>query len=107
MSKVKLKCFCGGSYEAREADIKRGWGKTCSKSCASIKREYGRPNAKYLDGSKVEWGKKYKRKNKPIDKREIEKIEAKERMSKLCGHYPFSNESEMYDSMCDDPLEGR
>lgn len=26
--------FCDKPFEAKQADINRGWGKTCSKSCA-------------------------------------------------------------------------
>ena len=28
-------CECGKVFEARPADIKRGWAKSCSKSCAA------------------------------------------------------------------------
>lgn len=28
-------CACGKHFQAREADVKRGWGKSCSKSCAA------------------------------------------------------------------------
>jgi hypothetical protein len=41
---LKLECWCGRKYEAREADIKRGWGFSCCKSHAAIKRDYGRSN---------------------------------------------------------------
>lgn len=58
-SKVKLKCHCGDVYEARSADIKRGWAKSCSKRCAAIKRDFGRPNPVLADtGEKVKFGKK-------------------------------------------------
>lgn len=30
---------CPNSYTAKKADIARGWGKTCSKSCAAKLRE--------------------------------------------------------------------
>lgn len=40
-TKVSMTCRCGTVYEARTADIKRGWGKSCSKRCAAIKRTYG------------------------------------------------------------------
>ena len=43
-SSVTLKCHCGRNYEARVADLKRGWAFSCSKRCAAIKRDYGRPN---------------------------------------------------------------
>ena len=32
-SKVQRTCKCGKKFEARKADVKRGWGKFCSKSC--------------------------------------------------------------------------
>lgn len=41
----QMKCFCGTVYKARTADLKRGWAQTCSKRCAGIRREYGRPAA--------------------------------------------------------------
>lgn len=49
-TKVKMKCFCGDTYDARLADLKRGWALCCSKRCAAIKREFGRPSAKSVDG---------------------------------------------------------
>ena len=52
-SKVELICHCGERYFAREADLKRGWGKSCSKSCAATKRDFGRPNPKRVDGLKL------------------------------------------------------
>ena len=36
--KVICKC-CKQEFKARVADIKRGWGKYCSKSCKAIKQE--------------------------------------------------------------------
>lgn len=43
-AKVSLICWCGTEYQARYADLKRGWGLSCCKSCAAIKRDYGRPD---------------------------------------------------------------
>ena len=40
-----MKCHCGIEYEARIADLNRGWAYSCSKSCAAIRREFGRPAA--------------------------------------------------------------
>lgn len=31
--------ICGNEYNVKPSDLKRGWGLTCSKSCAAIKRE--------------------------------------------------------------------
>lgn len=35
-------CRCGESYSVKYADLKRGWGMSCSKSCASIKKVGGK-----------------------------------------------------------------
>jgi hypothetical protein len=34
---------CGKSYDADTRNLKRGWGLTCSKSCAASKREKAKP----------------------------------------------------------------
>lgn len=47
--KYLMECHCGTRYEAKGADIGRGWGLSCSKSCASIRRDFGRPRAKILN----------------------------------------------------------
>ena len=40
MAMVKRECkWCGNIFAAREADVKRGWDRTCSKSCAARLRE--------------------------------------------------------------------
>lgn len=44
--KATMVCHCGKEYQAREADLSRGWGYSCSKSCAAKRREFGRPKAK-------------------------------------------------------------
>ena len=44
-AKTLMRCHCGTEYQARTADIKRGWALSCSKRCASIRREFGRPAA--------------------------------------------------------------
>lgn len=33
-------CQCGRKYTARKADLKRGWGLSCSKTCAAIRRTH-------------------------------------------------------------------
>lgn len=56
---------CGEKYNAKASDIKRGWGLTCSKSCAAKKRETSRED---YDISKVRtnnmkrdlWNNKYR-----------------------------------------------
>jgi hypothetical protein len=41
---VKVFCLtCGKQIEVRKADVDRGWGKTCSKSCAALNRGAKRP----------------------------------------------------------------
>lgn len=50
--KQKMKCHCGAVYEARKADLKRGWAKSCSKSCAAIRREYSKPAAVKIELNK-------------------------------------------------------
>lgn len=45
-AKVDMICHCGTEYKAREADLARGWGLSCSKACAAIRREFGRPAGK-------------------------------------------------------------
>ena len=44
--KVTMTCHCGVEYKARSADVARGWALSCSKRCAAIRREFGRPPAK-------------------------------------------------------------
>lgn len=39
-------CHCGNEYKAKTADLKRGWGLSCSKSCAAIRRKYNKKPAK-------------------------------------------------------------
>ena len=45
-AKIARKCkSCGAEFEARVADVKRGWGLYCSKSCKANKQfaEFGFP----------------------------------------------------------------
>lgn len=44
-SQCAMICHCGNEYSAREADLKRGWALSCSKRCAAIRRDFGRPSA--------------------------------------------------------------
>lgn len=39
MSKIKMRCKCGVEYSAKQSDVDRGWGRSCSKRCAAKKRE--------------------------------------------------------------------
>ena len=36
---TEVLCECGIIFEARTADVERGWGKSCGKSCAAKDRE--------------------------------------------------------------------
>lgn len=66
---VELICHCGCKYTARIADINRGWGLSCSKSCAAIKRDFGRPNPRYAEnGCPVLMTKKMRAKRKVLRK---------------------------------------
>jgi hypothetical protein len=38
---------CKASFQARSADVKRGWGKFCSKSCKAVKQESGTGQMKH------------------------------------------------------------
>jgi len=38
---------CGQSYVAKTADIRRGWGRCCSKSCAAKLRERSNKSTNY------------------------------------------------------------
>ncbi|WAK44686.1 hypothetical protein vBAmePPT11V19_00060 [Alteromonas phage vB_AmeP_PT11-V19] len=44
-NKQLMKCHCGNTYTAKIADLNRGWGLSCSKSCAAKRREFGLPAA--------------------------------------------------------------
>lgn len=58
---IKTKCSCGEIFFPRVSDVKRGWGKSCSKSCAASKRD----NSKYYAAKKKAKKKHNKRKKKP------------------------------------------
>lgn len=44
-SSQKMKCHCGEVYTAKVADLKRGWALSCSKSCAALRRDFGKQPA--------------------------------------------------------------
>lgn len=48
MKMVEVTCGCGTKFQAREADVKRGWAKSCSKSCAAKVREKKTGNYKRI-----------------------------------------------------------
>ncbi|MDR2775766.1 MAG: hypothetical protein LBC19_13705 [Tannerella sp.] len=40
---VERKCdWCGNIYPAKTADLKRGWGRCCCKSCAASVKSFGK-----------------------------------------------------------------
>ena len=45
-TKQRMRCHCGVEYDARVADLKRGWALSCSKQCAAVRKTYGKPKAK-------------------------------------------------------------
>lgn len=48
--KIKKDCKqCSTEFEARNADIKRGWGKFCSKSCKALYQEQVRQKVNVKD----------------------------------------------------------
>ena len=47
---VDMVCRCGTQYQARQADLNRGWGRSCGKSCAAKRRDFGGKAAKRVDG---------------------------------------------------------
>lgn len=47
-AKVQMVCHCGKHYYAREADLKRGCGLSCSKSCAASRKALRLPAAKRI-----------------------------------------------------------
>lgn len=40
---TEVTCKCGTVFQARTADVKRGWGKNCSKACAKTKTRRPKP----------------------------------------------------------------
>lgn len=47
---IAMICHCGTAYDARLADLNRGWGLSCSVRCASIRKAYSKPAATRADG---------------------------------------------------------
>lgn len=86
--KREMICHCGEHYMAREADLKRGWAKSCSKSCAAIRRDFGRPSAKPVDGSKLPRVKKKGARRLTPDTRTYTVNDVYE-----CEDHPFSSEA--------------
>ena len=53
MSKVSMICHCGKEYTTRKVDLERGWGLSCSKSCAAIRRDHSLSPGRPKDGTKI------------------------------------------------------
>ncbi len=52
---AEVKCICGTLFHARAADVARGWGKFCSKSCkATAQEKRTGQNAAYYHRKKVQ-----------------------------------------------------
>lgn len=49
---IEQKCWCGTVFLAREADVKRGWGKACNKQHAAHAREKALDRNNYSGHSK-------------------------------------------------------
>lgn len=43
-ARMERVCTCGNKFTARVADVKRGWGKYCGKSCAAKNNKAGMAN---------------------------------------------------------------
>lgn len=72
MAQVRMICHCGSPYTARQADLDRGWGLSCDKHCAAIRRDFGKPPAKRVDGLPIRQGKKKKVRRYTPDARLVE-----------------------------------
>jgi len=66
---TKMICHCGDHYDARDADLLRGWSLSCSKSCAAKRRDKRLPAAKRADGEKLKVSKKEVKKRNSYAKR--------------------------------------
>ena len=93
---ITMICRCGDEYEAREADIARGWAMSCSKSCAAKKRAFGGKRAKRKDGLPLNVSKKkVKRRNQYATRgtpaRELDSWE--EMQNAIDSEHPFSDEA--------------
>lgn len=72
MATVEMICHCGAWYQAREADLKRGWGYSCDKSCSAKRRDFGLPRAKRADGLKTKQTVKKPDGYRPNDSRSVD-----------------------------------
>lgn len=73
MSKVNMVCHCGKEYTTRTADLERGWGLSCSKSCAAIRRDHLLSPGYAKDGSVIKQTKPTPNSHRPYDIRRYPK----------------------------------
>ena len=50
---INMICWCGNKYKAKQADLNRGWGLSCCKSHAAIRRDFEKPAATREDEIKI------------------------------------------------------
>lgn len=72
MTSVNMICRCGMPYAARQADLNRGWGLSCDKACAAMRRDFGGKPAKRADGLPIKHPKKKGAKRYTPDSRLVE-----------------------------------
>ena len=72
MTTVNMICHCGMPYAARQADLDRGWGLSCDKHCAAIRRDFGRKAAKRADGRPIKRTNKKGARRCALDNRLVE-----------------------------------
>lgn len=91
--KVKMICHCGKHYLARDADLARGWARSCSKHCAAVRRDFGRKAAKRADGIPLKMKQSFNgsKRIKP-ETRTYERVHDDEREPEFCDAHLFSNE---------------
>ncbi len=54
MTYIKRQCDnCGQEYRVKQADLNRGWGLTCSRTCSAQKREKSKPTYIKVDKAKT------------------------------------------------------
>ena len=75
MMLIIMICHCGAKYLARESDLSRGWARSCSKSCAAIRRDFGRKAGVRADKAKIKITKDKPSSNRSLTYEEIIKRE--------------------------------
>ncbi len=94
-TKVEMICACGEHYLAKKADIRRGWGTSCSKTCAAKKKRFDLADATFAEPKDaIEFGKKPERQAESIDPRVAEARAKREENARVAGYYPYASEAE-------------